>query len=94
MPFLEVEHLTKVYGTGANQVKALDDVSLPWKGPVCGHCGAVRLRQIHLMHLLGGVDRPTSGSVRLSGMDLAGQPDETLAVFRRRQIGWCISFIT
>lgn len=94
MPFLEVEHLTKVYGTGANQVKALDDVSFTVeKGQfvaIVGPSGSGK--STTLMHLLGGVDRPTSGSVRLSGMDLANQPDETLAVFRRRQIGLVYQF--
>ena len=94
MPFLEVEHLTKVYGTGANQVKALDDVNFTVeKGQfvaIVGPSGSGK--STTLMHLLGGVDRPTSGSVRLSGMDLANQPDETLAVFRRRQIGLVYQF--
>ena len=93
MPFLEVEHLTKVYGTGANQVKALDDVSFTVeKGQFVAIVGPSGSGKSTLMHLLGGVDRPTSGSVRLSGMDLAGQPDETLAVFRRRQIGLVYQF--
>lgn len=93
MPFLEVEHLTKVYGTGANQVKALDDVSFAVeKGQFVAIVGPSGSGKSTLMHLLGGVDRPTSGSVRLSGMDLANQPDETLAVFRRRQIGLVYQF--
>lgn len=93
MPFLEVEHLTKVYGTGANQVKALDDVNFTVeKGQFVAIVGPSGSGKSTLMHLLGGVDRPTSGSVRLSGMDLAGQPDETLAVFRRRQIGLVYQF--
>lgn len=93
MPFLEVEHLTKVYGTGANQVKALDDVSFTVeKGRFVAIVGPSGSGKSTLMHLLGGVDRPTSGSVRLSGMDLANQPDETLAVFRRRQIGLVYQF--
>lgn len=93
MPFLEVEHLTKIYGTGANQVKALDDVSFTVeKGQFVAIVGPSGSGKSTLMHLLGGVDRPTSGSVRLSGMDLAGQPDETLAVFRRRQVGLVYQF--
>lgn len=93
MPFLEVEHLTKVYGTGANQVKALDDVNFTVeKGQFVAIVGPSGSGKSTLMHLLGGVDRPTSGSVRLSGMDLANQPDETLAVFRRRQIGLVYQF--
>lgn len=93
MPFLEVEHLTKVYGTGPNQVKALDDVSfIVEKGQFVAIVGPSGSGKSTLMHLLGGVDRPTSGTVRLSGMDLASQPDETLAVFRRRQIGLVYQF--
>lgn len=93
MPFLEVEHLTKIYGTGANQVKALDDVSFTVeKGQFVTIVGPSGSGKSTLMHLLGGVDRPTGGTVRLSGMDLASQPDETLAVFRRRQIGLVYQF--
>lgn len=93
MPFLEVEHLTKIYGTGANQVKALDDVSFTVeKGQFVAIVGPSGSGKSTLMHLLGGVDRPTGGTVRLSGMDLANQPDETLAVFRRRQIGLVYQF--
>lgn len=93
MPFLEVEHLTKIYGTGANQVKALDDVSFTVeKGQFVAIVGPSGSGKSTLMHLLGGVDRPTGGTVRLSGMDLASQPDETLAVFRRRQIGLVYQF--
>ena len=92
MPFLEVEHLTKIYGTGANQVKALDDVSFTVeKGQFVAIVGPSGSGKSTLMHLLGGVDRPTGGTVRLSGMDLASQPDETLAVFRR-QIGLVYQF--
>ena len=93
MPFLEVEHLTKIYGTGANQVKALDDVSFTVeKGQFVANVGPSGTGKSTLMHLLGGVDRPTGGTVRLSGMDLSSQPDETLAVFRRRQIGLVYQF--
>ena len=93
MPFLEVEHLTKIYGTGANQVKALDDVSFTVeKGQFVAILGPSGSGKSTLMHLLGGVDRPTGGTVRLSGMDLSSQPDETLAVFRRRQIGLVYQF--
>ena len=95
MPFLEVEHLTKIYGTGANQVKALDDVSFTVeKGQFVAIVGPSGSGKSTLMHLLGGVDRPTGGTVRLSGMDLANQPDETLAVFRRRQIGLVYQFLS
>lgn len=93
MPFLEVEHLTKIYGAGANQVKALDDVSFTVeKGQFVAIVGPSGSGKSTLMHLLGGVDRPTGGTVRLSGMDLASQPDEALAVFRRRQIGLVYQF--
>lgn len=93
MPFLEVEHLTKIYGTGANQVKALDNVSFTVeKSQFVAIVGPSGSGKSTLMHLLGGVDRPTGGTVRLSGMDLASQPDETLAVFRRRQIGLVYQF--
>lgn len=71
MELLKVEHLSKIYGTGENQVKALDDVSLcVEKGEFVAIVGASGSGKSTLLHLLGGVDRPTSGKVYINGTDI------------------------
>ena len=88
MDILSAEHLTKVYGRGPSAVRALDDVSLSVKaGEFLAIVGSSGSGKSTLMHLLGGVDRPTSGTVRVNGQSLYGRPDEQLAVFRRREVG-------
>ena len=68
MELLRVEHLSKIYGAGENQVKALDDVSLSVeKGEFVAIVGASGSGKSTLLHLLGGVDRPTSGKVYING---------------------------
>ena len=71
MELLRVEHLSKIYGAGENQVKALDDVSLSVeKGEFVAIVGASGSGKSTLLHLLGGVDRPTSGKVYINGTDI------------------------
>ena len=89
---LRVENLTKIYGEGENAVRALDGVSFSvQKGEFVAVMG-LRLRQIHLLHLLGGVDRPTAGKVYVGGVDVYAQNEEELAVFRRRKVGLIYQF--
>ena len=86
MELLRVEHLSKIYGAGENQVKALDDVSLSVeKGEFVAIVGASGSGKSTLLHLLGGVDRPTSGKVYINGTDI-------FAIFRRRQVGIIYQF--
>ena len=88
MELLRVEHLSKIYGAGENQVKALDDVSLSVeKGEFVAIVGASGSGKSTLLHLLGGVDRPTSGKVYINGTDIFAMNDDELAIFRRRQVG-------
>ena len=93
MAFLEVEQLTKIYGTGDAAVRALDSVSLKVeRGEFVAVMGASGSGKSTLLHLLGGVDRPTSGRITLDGVSLYDQKEEELTVFRRRQIGLVYQF--
>ena len=88
MEILKVEHLSKIYGKGENQVNALDDVSFSvQKGEFIAIIGPSGSGKSTLLHLLGGVDRPTSGKVFVDGVDVYAQNEEQLAIFRRRQVG-------
>ena len=90
---VKVEHLVKTYGEGETQVRAVDDVSFSVeKGEFLCIIGASGSGKSTLMHLIGGVDRPTSGSVYIDGEDIFKMSDDTLAVFRRRQVGIIYQF--
>ena len=93
MEILRVEHLSKIYGHGENEVKALDDVSFSVeKGQFVAIIGPSGSGKSTLLHILGGVDRPTSGKVFLEGQDVFAQNEEQLAIFRRRQVGLIYQF--
>ncbi|HIQ61855.1 MAG TPA: ABC transporter ATP-binding protein [Candidatus Enterenecus faecium] len=93
MELLRVEHLCKTYGTGENQVKALDDVSFSVnRGEFVAIIGPSGSGKSTLLHLLGGVDKPTSGKVYVDGCDVYAQNEEKLAIFRRRQVGLIYQF--
>ncbi|MCI9175681.1 MAG: ABC transporter ATP-binding protein [Lachnospiraceae bacterium] len=93
MEILKAEHLTKVYGSGENQVKALDDVSFSVeKGEFLAIIGPSGSGKSTLLHVLGGVDVPTSGKVFMEGTDVYAQNESQLAVFRRRQVGLVYQF--
>lgn len=90
---LQVEHVSKVYGSGENQVWALDDVSFTVEqGEFLAIVGPSGSGKSTLLHILGGVDRPTSGKVYVDGRDVYGQDDTQLAIFRRRQVGLIYQF--
>ena len=93
MELLRVEHLSKIYGQGQNQVKAVDDVSLSVsKGEFVAIVGASGSGKSTLLHLIGGVDRPTSGKVYINDTDIFSMNDDELAIFRRRQVGIIYQF--
>ena len=93
MEILRVENLTKVYGKGENEVRALDGVSFSVeKGEFVAVIGPSGSGKSTLLHILGGVDRPTSGRVLMDGKDVYAQNEEQLAVFRRRQVGLIYQF--
>ena len=93
MEILKVEHLTKTYGTGKTQVKALDDVSFTVdKGEFIAIVGASGSGKSTLLHLIGAVDKPTSGKVYVEGEDIFQLNETNLAIFRRRQVGLIYQF--
>lgn len=93
MDILEVSHLTKIYGEGDNATRALDDVSFGVsEGEFLAIVGSSGSGKSTLLHLIGGVDRPTSGTVFLNGEDVYARTDEQLAIFRRREVGLIYQF--
>lgn len=93
MEILRVENLTKVYGKGENEVRALDGVSFSVeKGAFVAVIGPSGSGKSTLLHILGGVDRPTGGKVLMDGKDVYAQNEEQLAIFRRRQVGLIYQF--
>ena len=93
MEILRVENLTKVYGKGENEVRALDGVSFSVeKGTFVAVIGPSGSGKSTLLHILGGVDRPTGGKVFMDGKDVYAQNEEQLAIFRRRQVGLIYQF--
>ena len=93
MAILRCENLTKIYGEGENIVKALDSVSLSIeKGEFVSVTGPSGSGKSTLLHILGGVDKATSGKVIISDTDISSLDEDKLAVFRRRQIGIVYQF--
>ena len=93
MEILKVEHLCKNYGSGKTLVKALDDVSFTVsKGEFIAIVGASGSGKSTLLHLIGAVDKPTSGKVYVEGEDIYALNETNLAVFRRRQVGLIYQF--
>ena len=93
MEILKVENLSKVYGSGEGEVRALDGVSFSVeKGQFLAIIGPSGSGKSTLLHILGGVDRPTSGKVFLEDQDVFAQDEDHLAIFRRRQVGLIYQF--
>ena len=93
MEILKVHNLSKVYGKGDTQIKALDGVSLSVeKGEFVAIVGPSGSGKSTLLHILGGVDTPSSGQVLVDGTDICALDQTKLAIFRRRQIGLIYQF--
>lgn len=89
MTILETKNLTKYYGEEPNVVRALDGVNLKIEeGAFAAVVGTSGSGKSTLLHMLGGLDKPTSGSVIVAEKDLSQMNDEKLTVFRRRRIGF------
>jgi len=89
MIILQTKGLTKIYGTGDTAVHALDGVDITVeKGEFVSVVGTSGSGKSTLLHMLGGLDRPTSGSVTVDGKEIIGMKDEELTIFRRRKIGF------
>ncbi len=89
MTILQTKDLKKYYGSGDTQVKALDGVDLSiQQGEFVAIVGTSGSGKSTLLHMLGGLDRPTSGTVTVDGKDIFALKDEALTIFRRRKIGF------
>lgn len=89
MSILETRNLRKIYGSGDTEVRALDGVNLSVdSGEFVAIVGTSGSGKSTLLHMLGGLDRPTSGSVIVDGKDIFSLKDEALTIFRRRKIGF------
>ena len=89
MSILETRNLRKIYGSGDTEVRALDGVNLSVdSGEFVAIVGTPGSGKSTLLHMLGGLDRPTSGSVIVDGKDIFSLKDEALTIFRRRKIGF------
>ena len=93
MAVLEVNKLTKKYGQGESEVIALDHVSFSVeRGEFVAIIGASGSGKSTLMNLIGGIDVPTSGSVRIDGNEISKMKEDELAIFRRRNLGIIYQF--
>ena len=89
MVILQTKDLKKYYGAGDTQVKALDGVDLSiQQGEFVAIVGTSGSGKSTLLHMLGGLDRPTSGTVTVDGKDIFALKDEALTIFRRRKVGF------
>lgn len=90
---LSAEKLTKTYGKGDTEVRALDNVDLNVpKGEFLSVIGQSGSGKSTLLHILGAMDTPTSGKLTVDGLDVFSLKEEELAVYRRRQVGFVFQF--
>ena len=93
MELLKCEGISKVYGKGLNQVTALDGIDLSVeKGEFLAIVGASGSGKSTLLHILGSVDKPSSGKVMVDGTDLSALNQKQAAIFRRRKVGLVYQF--
>ena len=89
MNILKAVNLRKIYGQGETEVKALDGVNLEVeKGEFVAIVGTSGSGKSTMLHIIGGLDNPTSGQVIVDGQNLSHMTDEELTIFRRRNIGF------
>ena len=89
MKILETKNLKKYYGSGDNQIKALDGISLQIEeGELAAIVGCSGSGKSTLLHMLGGLDYPTSGTVTVAGKEIFRLNETELTIFRRRRIGF------
>ncbi|MDE5741655.1 MAG: ABC transporter ATP-binding protein [Oscillospiraceae bacterium] len=89
MNVLKTENLKKYYGSGDSLVRALDGVDLSVeRGEFVAVVGTSGSGKSTLLNMMGGLDNPTSGSVKIDGREISGMSPDELTVFRRRQIGF------
>ena len=93
MDILKCEALRKIYGSGSNQVTALNGIDLSvGKGEFAAITGASGSGKSTLLHILGSVEKPTSGTVTIDGTDLSRLSPAQAAIFRRRKVGLVYQF--
>lgn len=93
MEILKVENLSKTYGKGETKVKAIDDISFSVEeGEFVAIIGPSGSGKSTMLHILGGVDRPTSGKVYIQEKDVYSLNNNDLAIFRRRNVGLIYQF--
>ena len=94
MEILRVEHLSRIYGKGETEVRALDDVSFTMeKGEMTAVMGRSGFRKNpHCFHLVGGVDRPDGGKIFVEGREVYHRSQKEMAIFRRRKVGLIYQF--
>lgn len=93
MEILRTDHLCKTYGSGDTQVTAVNNISISLqKGEYVAVVGASGSGKSTMLHLLGGVDRPTTGSIFIEDTNIASLSEEQLAIFRRRKVGLIYQF--
>lgn len=93
MEILKCECIGKIYGSGANQVRALDKVNLSVEtGEFVVIIGASGSGKSTLLHILGSVEKPTKGKVLVDGIDISSMSRTQAAIFRRRKVGLVYQF--
>ena len=93
MEIIRVENLSKIYGKGETAVKAIDDISFSVeKGEFVAIIGPSGSGKSTMLHILGGVDRPTKGKVYINDTDIYSLNNNDLAIFRRRNVGLIYQF--
>ena len=89
MEIIKLENVTKIYGTGENQLVALDHVNVTIdKWETVAIVGPSGCGKSTMLHIIGGVDSATEGKVYIEGKDITGLTDEEMSIFRRRKIGF------